>query len=563
MTASAAAAPQSERVLLIDLSAIFRAAWHANPEGATSVAFEATLNGVRRCREMVQGALVGICCDGRGNWRKALSPTYKAHREKQPEAMYGLFDRVKERLRDDGYLLWEVDSFEADDVIATATTAARSRGHDVVIASHDKDLLQLVDEHVRALRTSTWNEIGIEEVVAKFGVEPAAIGDWLSLVGDASDGIKGAPSVGPKTSTTLLLKHYDLAGIYRKVDALVGGQTMTPEAREIATPGVVAALRDFKADVLLARKLVTLRTDAPIEFDEIYQRREPKAKTKGINLDDNDDIPFGNELADRSEPKDAKFEDARISGAPTEEPKPEPPKENPTTAPSAPSPAAAPPAVATGAATASSGAASPTSPPTPANETRALVVATGVTYERALEPQTATNALRLGEVLYDSRAYTRYPTPQAITAAIMRGREMGLGALASVDSFHFLADLGCLAPKAHLIVAMGENHPDCEFFQMVHSDNEYAEYVTKNRKHPEPIRHRFTIQDAVDAGLCDLKIVPRTAGPKEKDARGNWDKRRKAMLRKQCAVELVRIAYPAAALGLLALEEIGGDDGSR
>ena len=242
---------------------------------------------------------MAICCDGKGNWRKELSADYKAAREKQPESMYGQLDKVKAQLIADGYLLWTADGYEADDVIATATAKAREAGHDVLIASHDKDIAQLISPNVRMLVTSTWEIRGEAEVVAKFGVEPASIGDFLALTGDKSDGVKGVPSVGPVTARELLIKHGDLEGIFRKVEALKvhegkdGGpqcETMTEAAKAIATPAIVDKLWRHKGDALLARKLVELKTDAPIEFSDIYKEREVKTtvNSSNVNLDSGD-----------------------------------------------------------------------------------------------------------------------------------------------------------------------------------------------------------------------------------------------------------------------------------
>lgn len=193
-------------------------------------------------------------------------------------------------------------------------------------------------------------------------------------------------------------------------------------------------------------------------------------------------------------------------------------------------------------------------------ESRALtlVPAENVTYERQLEPRSSSQAVALGEILYASRAFVRFPTAESLTACVLGGRELGLGAIASTNAFHFMSELGCLALKAHTIIEMGMRHPKCKYLRLVHSDEFYAEYEGWHADHPEPFRHRYTIEDAVNAGLCTLEMAPRTAGPKESDKRGMWDKRRKSQLRKTCGVEWVRIVFPGAAHGFYALEELGG-----
>jgi hypothetical protein len=363
---------------------------------------------------------------------------------------------------------------------------------------------------VTALRTHTWTRVGHEEVKAKFGVTAAQLGDWLALTGDTSDNVPGCPGVGPKRATELLVKYGSLAGIYRKIKALHVGhgnggvpyiETMTAPAKEIATPKVIEALWANEAQVLRARQLVTLRTDAPIRFEDIYERREAPS-------DEGDDMPN---------------EDVPISPGPGPE-FPPAASGNPVT----PIRPAAPEVAATVEA--------------PAQSQTALVVAGGVTYERALEPMSSAAALKLGAVLYDSRLYSRFPSAAAITAVIMRGREMGMGALSSLDSFHVIE--GKPAPHAYLIIARAKADPDCEYFQCVESSATSATWETKNRCNPKPTKVTYTIEQARLAGLLEK-------------AKGNWNTRPEEMLVKTAGAILARREYPAAAMGLYAVEEMG------
>ena len=118
---------------------------------------------------------------------------------------YHQIDLAKEALAVDGFPVYEVDGFEGDDLIATATrllTATRERA--VLIASADKDLLALVSDRVEVHSTRTGKRIGPDEVLEKLGVGPGLVVDYLTLVGDASDNIKGAKGIGPKTAAELL-----------------------------------------------------------------------------------------------------------------------------------------------------------------------------------------------------------------------------------------------------------------------------------------------------------------------------------------------------------------------
>jgi 5'-3' exonuclease len=495
MTAVAASVSRQE-ILLIDLSHLFRSAWAiAESSQDYSGVFQQTLDGVRRCIGQ-RDALVGVCCDGRGSWRKELQPDYKANREAKPASMYDTLRLVKERLTNDGLLLWEVDTFEADDVIATAARAAMRAGHErITIASNDKDLLQLMnDEGVRYLKTSTWDELDAAHALEKLAVRPEQVVDYLALVGDASDNVKGVPGVGAKRAAELLAKWESWSGILDQ---------MAIDASKVATPAVAKALAENVEAVELGRKLIQLRADVPIKFEEIYEVRKQKPIAKGI--------------PPMPEKKQVDFDDARISApvvdaAPLEAVTPQEP--TPTTV--------------------------------PANETSlAPLVKAEVmpaSFDMQLEPQSLGQAERMGSVLQNSRLYPKLANDAAIFAVIVRGRELGLGALVSLDVFSVVE--GRLCPSSHFVISKAKADPDCEFFQCIESTDKVATWETKNRKNPKPTRLSYTIEQAQKAGLI-----------KE---RGNWATRPAEMLRKTAGVQLARMEYPAASLGLYSDEEMEG-----
>jgi 5'-3' exonuclease len=464
-------------VLLIDLSALFHPAWRANENGPVSVAFEATLGGVRRCIDAVSpDALVAVCCDGKGNWRKEVAPTYKAQRDPLPSVFFAEFDRVKARLKADGLLLWEAPGFEADDLIATVTAKAVDAGHNVRIATHDKDMMQLVGGSVDVLSTASFEVRGTDAVLAKFGVKPPQMGDYLALVGDASDNVKGAPGIGPKTAAKLLTAHGDLLGVFKAAYDL----------KSDMTPAIRKSLTENGEQIELARKLVTMRTDAPIDFDEIYQERKPQPLQEPINMDEPDD-----------------FEPTTTTPLAVDD-------RGPATV-----------------------------------ETTAIATVPAI-YERALEPRTFKEAILACRVLFESRLYQKYKSPEAMAAVVMRGREMGYGAGASLDGFHVISQTGQLAMHAHMIIDRAKSHPDCDFFQCVETDAEHAKYVTKNRRNPMETTLVYTIAQAIKAGLVK--------------GQGNWTARPDEMLRKTCGVQLARMEYPGAAMGLYCLAEMGEDE---
>ena len=128
-------------------------------------------------------------------------------------------------------------------------------------------------------------------------------------------------------------------------------------------------------------------------------------------------------------------------------------------------------------------------------------------------------------------------------AVIIRGREMGLGALIALDSMHVIE--GRPSPSAHLIIARAKAHPDCEYLQCLETTPTRSVWETKNRRNPKPTKLEYTIEQAAQAGLTSRG--------------GNWKARPAEMLRKSCGVQLARLEYPDAALGLVCPEEMGID----
>jgi len=199
---------------------------------------------------------------------------------------------VKETLARDGLLLWETEGFEADDVLAAACRAAVKAGHEVVVASADKDLTQLVEHGVSWLSPKTGETLTRDGVRAKFGVWPEQMRDYLAICGDTSDNVRGVQGVGPKGAAKLLEEYVTLEQVMAEV--------VKPRAKPVATLTVDAKLKDALAWLPTTVKLVSLRYDAPINFSEIYEKREIKPLTTNTNstgFDDADSEPAEREAA--------------------------------------------------------------------------------------------------------------------------------------------------------------------------------------------------------------------------------------------------------------------------
>jgi DNA polymerase-1 len=180
-------------------------------------------------------------------WRNTIYDDYKATRDATPEDLSSQFVHVRTWVEAMGLPLLQVKGEEADDVMGTLTREARRHGVPVLLVTGDKDMAQLVDGEVQLLDTMKNATLGPAQVVAKWGVPPAQIVEYLALIGDTSDNIPGVKGVGPKTAAKWLQE-------YGSLDALV--------AAAPAMPGKAGEnLRAGLGNIPLARRLVTIRDD--------------------------------------------------------------------------------------------------------------------------------------------------------------------------------------------------------------------------------------------------------------------------------------------------------------
>jgi len=196
--------------------------------------------------------------------RLALVPDYKANRKPMPDALREQLPVLNAYLEAAGVTSLRLDACEADDVIATLARRAADDGSDVVIATGDKDLFQLVDGHVRIVSLAGEpTAMDAAAVEAKTGVRPEQIPDWLAMTGDAADNIKGVPGVGAKTAARLLRAYGDLQGIYARLD-----EVESPKLRQ-----TLDAARD-----IVARNLKMVRLDCAVAgvADWSTLRRDPE-----------------------------------------------------------------------------------------------------------------------------------------------------------------------------------------------------------------------------------------------------------------------------------------------
>ena len=254
--------PEAQDVLyLLDFSGYVFRAYHALPPmtNAAGEPTHATYGTVQMIQKLVnerKPVYLGVALDTPGpKMRRTLDARYKATRPPPPSDLAVQMARCHEIIEAYQIPSFKSEGFEADDVLAALAAGAHAAGLFVVIASSDKDLMQLVDD-----RCIMWDPMrdriyGPAEVEAKWLVPPTQLRDLLALVGDASDNVPGVPSVGPKTAADLIHKYGDLDGVYANL-------------ADIKRDKLRAALEGAKDDAYLSRELVTLRgSDCPVVID--------------------------------------------------------------------------------------------------------------------------------------------------------------------------------------------------------------------------------------------------------------------------------------------------------
>lgn len=482
-----------KEAVLIDLSSIAHPIWHVS-QGDPDINRTSTQT-VARVRAIATGhANVAVCCDSGVSFRKEIDPSYKANRPERDEALHHQIALAKEILLADGFPVWSARGFEADDLIATATSRALADPEaTVLVVSSDKDLLQLVGPRVRVMRASDGEIYGEPEVVTKFGIGPEQMRDYLTLVGDASDNIKGAVGIGPKKAVEILKRFGSISSLY----AMLEEEGSVGLSKAGLAPSVVDTLTTFRERYSTVRSLVEMRTDVAIPFDEITAEREAKDA--------------------------ATFMDAEEAKETEEAPAP--------AAPTGPVRVEAPPSVAL------------------AVRDSEVIEAVPVEWERQLDPRSMRDARQLASDMHASRLFSSYGTPAAVLSTVLVGRELGLPAMASLRSVHIVEGRHCLS--AALMVALVLRSGMAEFFRPVVNEfgnlecnDKFATFETL-RKGPgnRLIRMTYTIEEARTAGLV-------------KDKSG-WVKNPKFMLIARAESILARLVYPDLMAGLYTPEELG------
>ena len=264
------------KLVLVDGSSYLYRAFHAlpplsNSRGEPTGAVLGVLNMLQKLCKEESPQLIAVVFDAPGRtFRDALFESYKAQRSPMPDDLRVQLQPLLDCVDAMGLPLLRIEGVEADDVIGTLAKRAAADGVDVLISTGDKDMAQLVNEHITLVNTMTGSRLDREGVKKKFDVWPEQIVDYLALVGDTSDNIPGVPKVGPKTAAKWLNEYGTLDNLIANADAITGK--------------VGESLRASLEDLELSRKLATLDCDVSLTqgYESLVQREPNRERLREL-----------------------------------------------------------------------------------------------------------------------------------------------------------------------------------------------------------------------------------------------------------------------------------------
>lgn len=261
-------------LILIDGSSYLFRAYHAlppllNSKGQATGAIKGVINMIRSLKKEYPLSPVAVVFDAKGDtFRNEIYKEYKAHRPPMPDDLRSQIEPIHKIIRAMGLPLLVVPGVEADDVIGTLAAQALEQQRDTLISTGDKDLAQLVNQHVTLINTMTSERLDPAAVEVKFGLPPSRIVDFLALTGDKVDNIPGVPGVGPKTAVKWLQEFGSMEGVIANAGSVAGK--------------IGEKLRENLDSLRLSYELATIKLD--VALDVSLQELIPGAEDKSQML---------------------------------------------------------------------------------------------------------------------------------------------------------------------------------------------------------------------------------------------------------------------------------------
>lgn len=256
-----------KKIYLIDVSSMFFRAFYAvrplhSTEGVPVNAVYGFISMISKLLKEKKPEYIAFCYDRKEpSFRKDLDVNYKANRTEMPDDLQVQMPYIKQVASLFGIQDIEVPGFEADDLIGSLSVLAAKNNFESVIVSGDKDFCQLVNEKTIIYDTMKETITTPDLVFEKYGVKASQFVDYLAIVGDTSDNIKGVAGVGPKGAQKLIEEFGSLKNIYESID-------------KVSSKGVQEKLKKSEKEVFLAQKLVQISLDVPLEKNiEDFKKR--------------------------------------------------------------------------------------------------------------------------------------------------------------------------------------------------------------------------------------------------------------------------------------------------
>lgn len=273
-------------LILVDGSSYLYRAFHAlppltNSKGMPTGAVKGVINMMRRLQKDYPNSTTAVIFDAKGKtFRDDIYSEYKANRPPMPDELRSQIQPIHDVIRAMGMPLISIEGVEADDVIGTYAVQATEHKQPVVISTGDKDIAQLVNQHISLVNTMTDTKLDREGVINKFGIPPELIIDFLALLGDKSDNIPGVPGVGEKTALGLLQGLGSIDSIYQRLD-----EVETLSFRGAKTMAV--KLEEHRDLAYLSYQLATIKTDVEVVLgvDELVNKAPDNEKLLSLFKD--------------------------------------------------------------------------------------------------------------------------------------------------------------------------------------------------------------------------------------------------------------------------------------
>ena len=309
-------------LLLVDGSSYLYRAFHAMPDlrvvagdpaSPATGAIRGMINMMQKLRKDVRADYAVCVFDAKGpTFRDELYPAYKAQRSAMPDDLRSQVEAIHEVVRLMGWKVLSVPGVEADDVIGTLACMGSRQGIEVIISSGDKDLSQLVDQHITVIDTMNDRRRDLAGVEAEFGVPPRLMIDYQTLVGDAVDNVPGVAKVGPKTAVKWLLEYGSLDALVARAGEIKGvaGENLRqaldwlPRGRELLTIKTDCDLSPY-IEGLPALDQVTMEPQQTEALQDFYQRFGFKGLVKSLESQNTPPELLASAQARQAKPKSA------------------------------------------------------------------------------------------------------------------------------------------------------------------------------------------------------------------------------------------------------------------